>query len=377
MQAVQQLFDSQGLMILYLMTFTAYCIRFLCVFINVFSRPYFQAAQYTGSERVSLLIPLRNEIANVSGLLASLRKQLYPHLEIILLDDSSTDGTYDCLEREINPDEPILLLRGKPLESGWLGKNFACHQLADAAQGDVLLFSDADVRIHPQAIPSMLREMEIKGLDLFSIFPDQVTQSWGEKLIVPLMHYILLSLLPLRLIWLARKLPSLAAANGQFIAFRRAVYDAYPFHSLLRREITEDIASFRLAKSLGYGCETLLGNELVRTRMYGSGREAFQGFSKNIFSMFGYMLPLLLVHIFLSYAIFPLMLLQGHWLLLYPLLVLGLGIRLGTAWLGKEPIWRAALSYPVFWMVFLSLSISSVWKHYTHQNIWKGRRLDA
>jgi len=146
---------------------------------------------------VSVLIPARDEEANIETCLESLRKQDYPNFEIIVLDDSSSDNTANIVEQIAAKDNRIQLIRGDPLPEGWAGKPFACYQLADKSRGSWLLFTDADTT-HP---PHMLRSVLALALkfrpSLLSGFPRQLAVSLSQKVAIPVLYFVILSWLPL------------------------------------------------------------------------------------------------------------------------------------------------------------------------------------
>lgn len=241
----------------------------------------------TAQPVVSVLIPARNEEKNIGALLTDLQQADYPSLEILVYDDLSTDATASIV-RQFAADgpHPVRLLGGLPLPAGWLGKNWACYRLSLAATGEKWLFVDADVRLEKQTIGKSLTYMQHYGLQLLSIFPTQRLPSWGARLSVPLMNWILLSLLPLPLVRLSGQ-PSLSAANGQFLLFEAAEYKRIDPHKLFKANRVEDMAILRKYKEEKQPAATLLGGKDVYCTMYATLSEAIEGFSKNIFQFFG------------------------------------------------------------------------------------------
>ncbi|MFZ4464857.1 MAG: glycosyltransferase [Bacteroidales bacterium] len=235
---------------------------------------------------VSVLIPARNEEANIAQLLTDLGEQNHPNLEIIVFDDESEDQTLTLVYSFVEEDSRFHLIRSEGLPSGWLGKNNACHQLAQKAKGKYLLFLDADVRISRDFVGRFLDFTMRKKLKLASIFPKQIMFSIGEKLSVPLMHFILLSLLPLMLVRKS-KFVSLSAANGQCMLFEAAYYHEILPHQLLKAEKVEDIRIAQLYKSHHQQIACLTGETGIQCRMYQSFDQAVNGFSKNIRAFFG------------------------------------------------------------------------------------------
>lgn len=167
---------------------------------------------------VSVLIPARNEEKNISKLIADLLFQDYTYIEILVFDDQSTDRTPEIVKMQAKNHDNIHLISSQGLPPRWLGKNFACHSLSQQAKGDYLLFLDADVRVKNNVIGQTIYYAEKHKLSLVSVFPKQIMKNNGEYATVPIINYILLTLLPLILV---RKvsLPSLAAANGQYMFF--------------------------------------------------------------------------------------------------------------------------------------------------------------
>jgi chlorobactene glucosyltransferase len=243
--------------------------------------------------RVSVLVPVREEAANVGPCVRSLLAQDYPDLEVLALDDESTDGTAEVLMAMAQSDPRLRVLHGVPLPAGWLGKHWACHQLAQAATGELLLFVDADTRHTPQALAHAVAALQAEQADLVSVFPRQEVGSWAERLVVPIMQWSLSSFLPLglayRLHW-----PRLAAASGQFMLFRRGAYELVGGHAAVRQNAVDDVALTRALGAKGLRWRLLDGNPYVRCRMYRSFRQVYDGFTKNLFALFGYNVPLFL-----------------------------------------------------------------------------------
>ncbi len=264
---------------------------------------------------VSILVPARNEAHIIDTLLSHLCAQTYPHYEIILLDDNSTDRT-----RAIAQTHPVTVIDGQPLPDGWLGKNWACHQLSQAASGDILIFTDADVLWQPDALTAVIAQIDQQAADLLAIFPTQQTETWAERLTVPLIDFVILAYLP---IWGVHHLPFtiMSAANGQCLAFRKSAYDAIGGHTAVRNAIVEDIALGRAIKKSKHRLRIALGNRHIACRMYQSAPEVIAGFSKNIVAGYGSIPALIVATLF-------------HWLVfLVPIIWLGSALFFGLmAW---------------------------------------------
>ena len=235
---------------------------------------------------VSVLLPARNEEKNIGLLLDDLIGSGDSFREIIVFDDESTDATADIVRSFAAADSRIRLLTSAGLPPGWLGKNHGCHQLALEARGEFLLFLDADVRISKGLIDKMVNYVKKKKLDLLSIFPTQEMTGWQEKITVPNMHYILLSLLPLPLVRLA-PFSSLAAANGQCMLFRSETYKELMLHEKFRKSRAEDIEIARYLKTQTCKVSCITGVAEIQCRMYHNLGEAVSGFAKNVTFFFG------------------------------------------------------------------------------------------
>ena len=228
--------------------------------------------------RASILVPARNEAANLPQTLPPLLAQ-GAH-EVIVLDDRSEDGTGE-LARQLGAS----VLDGRELPSGWLGKPWACQQLARAASGDVLIFTDADVTWRPGALAAILAEREERGAEMLSVWPRQEARGLGERLTTPMIDNVLLTLLPAPLVRLAP--PSLSAASGQLIAFHRSPYWRVGGHALVQGEVLEDVRFAWRFKAHGGLLSVALGGDLMQVRMYRSYGEARQGFAKSLRTVHG------------------------------------------------------------------------------------------
>lgn len=231
-----------------------------------------------GRPRTSLLVPARDEGRRLRAVLAGLRAQ--DVTEIIVLDDQSSDDTVAVVRHAAGADSRVRLVRGTPTPAGWTGKNWACHQLAAAARGDVLLFCDADVTLAPGAVDACWAQMRTQRADVFSVFPRQHTATLGERLLVPLVDDVLLAFLPHRLLRLP--VPSAATANGQLLMFRRDAYDLLGGHAAVAGDINEDIALARRARRRALRLGLALGGDLASARMYSGYLDSVRGFGKSL-----------------------------------------------------------------------------------------------
>lgn len=336
---------------------------------------------------VSVLIPARNEADKIGACLSGLANQDYPRYEVLILDDGSNDGT-EAIARQWSLSRPeFQVFTGQPLPSGWVGKAFACHQLASRAQGELLLFVDADTLHHRQSIRSSVAAMEATGAGLLSVIPHQVMSTFWERLILPLLHFNTFCYLPFPLVWGTRN-PKLAMANGQCMLFRRQAYEAVGGHASVRSALVEDVWLARRVKSHGFTLRVMDGAKLVSCRMYSSLREIWDGFSKNLFAGFQYSLPLMvaviLFNMLTSVAPFVELGLQlsGVTLgsrvttlaLIQIAVIVGIRIALALRFQMRLP---HTLLHPLAILVFIGIAVNSCrWVLIGGGSRWKGRRYD-
>ncbi len=267
-----------------ILAFTA--LQLLVALMNLLPGTYLPKSGIKSGELVSVLIPARNEEKNIGNILQDLLIQEYSNIEIIIFDDQSEDKTREIVRGLSTVDNRIRLVCSEGLPDGWLGKNHACHSLSKHAKGDYLMFLDADVRIKNNTIGKAVSFSKKHGLALISIFPKQIIKSNGEKMTVPNMNYILLSLLPLILVRKS-KFTSLSAANGQFMFFRTDVYNRLQPHRLMKDNKVEDISISRYLKENDNKIACLVGDDNINCRMYTGYLDALEGFSKNVIAFFG------------------------------------------------------------------------------------------
>jgi chlorobactene glucosyltransferase len=347
-------------------------VRLAVVLVNIFSRPYLKEGIPERKPGVSVLIPARNEEQNLPELLDGLLKQDYPLLEVLVYNDDSTDATRSVVEKYAEGNPQISLLEGGQLPEGWSGKNHACHQLSLVARGDYFLFLDADVKVRSDLVGKSIRCMLHRDLTLFSMFPKQLMKSFGELLTVPIMNWILLSLLALRLIRLSHY-PSLSAANGQFMLFRAREYRQHRFHELVKEINVEDIHIIRKVKKMGYLAQTLLSRGEVSCRMYGSYKEGIFGFTRSMFAFFGGSgIALFLFTLFSTFGLgFVWLGMSFDWAMIY--LFLSLLTRILILIMSYQPVIISLFLFPLMQVSFVWIVLQAFRMRRRGTNTWKGR----
>ena len=256
---------------------------------------------FTG--RVSLLIPARDEAAGIEACIRSALVGTLKPYEILVYDDRSADGTDRVVERIAASDPRVRLLRGQPLPAGWVGKPHACHHLAAAARGDVLVFLDADARLLPTGLARLASVLADYRAGVVTAGLRQQLGTPGERLVVPLLHLTYLAWLPLPLVWRSRD-PRFLVANGQLVAVDHAAYARIGGWAAVRAEVVDDMAFCRRAKEAGERVVFADGFDMAESRMYHGWRDVWRGFSKNLYEGIGGSLVALLAVTLLYAGIF-------------------------------------------------------------------------
>ncbi len=361
-------------MLIYYVVFFFLILRFAISLFNFISNPKLIAVRRNYTDLVSILVPARDEEDTILNLLESIKKQDYQNFEVIVLDDSSSDATYAQCRKFADADSRFRVVKGGILPEGWLGKNFACHQLAQYAQGKYLMYLDADTSISAGLINSAVHRMKIGRLTLLSLFTNQVMKTPGERLVVPLMHFLLLNLLPLRLVRLSKN-PAFSAASGQFMMFDAPQYHHLLWHAQVKDRVAEDIEIVKLIKAYQYKAESLLANGYVYCRMYRSFGEASAGFSKNLLAGFNNNIAGLICYLLLVIAgpLFIALYLDLQ-LIFFAATLIILGRLMISLLSGQNPFWNIIL-HPLQMLSLLIISVMSVHKYLTKTVTWKGRTL--
>jgi len=230
---------------------------------------------------ISVIIPARNEQRNIKRCVQALFRQTHPKVEVIVVDDRSTDETPIILSQLEKQDTRLRIIHGSELPSGWAGKPHALVQGATAAHGAWLCFMDADTFAEPDLLSSTYRMAVNQGADMFSILTEQELGSFWEKTILPLVFLGLSFGFPAKQVNDPDK-PD-AISNGQFILIKRSVYDQVGGHTAVHDRIDEDKAIATITKREGYRLILADGRKVARTRMYTSLAEMWEGWTKNIF----------------------------------------------------------------------------------------------
>jgi hypothetical protein len=333
---------------------------------------------------ISVLIPARNEEHVIAASLTSLLASRGVEIEIVVLDDASTDRTAEIVRGFAEKDTRVRLRSSPPLPHGWNGKQHACHALAQAARFDILCFLDADVRLAPEALVSMASFLSRSNSDLVSGFPRQETESPLECLLLPLIHFVLLSYLPLAGM---RSLPApgFAVGCGQFLMARRAAYRKTGGHAEIRATMHDGLLLPQLFRRNGLRTDIADLTYLATCRMYHNASEVWRGLAKNAtegmaaparilpftFLLFcGQVLPLLLA---ISVVIWPASYSDGARSLILAALAASYIPRLVSVWKYRQSL-SSALLHPLGVTVLLLLQWYALLGKLAGQRVtWKER----
>ena len=347
--------------------------------------------RFADAPLISVCIPARNEARNIRACVAAVLAQDYPHFEVIVLDDRSTDATPEILADLAAHDSRVHLISGSDLPKGWAGKPHALFQASAAARGEWLCFIDADTFISPNTLTACYVKALATQADMFTIMTFQVLGSFWEKVVMPLiMTALSVGFSPRKVNDPRRKD---AIANGQFILIRRPVYEAIGGHARVKGSIVEDKAISEQVKWSGHRLIVADGMKIVRTRMYTSLPEMWEGWTKNIYLGLRDQPGLVTLGIFgaflagmaaLFLPLWPLLgllwfLNDGGWMalavILEALILWGYMVYERAIIATKMEIspWYA-LSTPLGAGVFSAMMFASAWKVLTRKGVtWKGR----
>jgi len=341
----------------------------------------FPAAGYF--PRVSVLVPARNEEANIKGCIESLLAQNYPDFEVLVLDDNSTDQTRAILEQVSRQPSVLKIHDGEALPPGWLGKHWACHQLSQKAVGELLLFTDADTRHRPNALRDSVSALIAQDADLVTAFPHEEMLTWGEKFTVPILGFSIFCFFP---IFLAEnlRLPVFSVTIGQFMLFRRSAFDAIGGYETIRDHPVDDIKLGHNIITKGFRWRLMDATRHVTCRMYRGFSHAVDGFTKNIFSVFNHHILLYCIGwtwIAVSFLL-PIYVLISHGIpsLAFPASIAATAV--GEAVLMISLAYRRfripavlALLYPVSLSIFTWIAFRSLFYSLIGYGSWKGREI--
>ncbi|HEV7990912.1 MAG TPA: glycosyltransferase [Gemmatimonadaceae bacterium] len=341
---------------------------------------------------VSLIIPARDEAHNIRRCVESALASDYPRLEVIVVDDHSTDGTGDIVRELAERDARLRVIVPPPLPAGWFGKQWACASGKEASAGALLGFMDADTVQSRDLITRVVNAMDSRGADVLSVAGTQEMGTFWEKLVQPQIFAILLQRYGGTESVNRSRFASQKIANGQCLWLRRAAYDALGGHAAVRDKVAEDLSLAQMYFRAGRTVSLVLGLQQLSTRMYTSLRELVEGWGKNVYAggvdampagalgravfpaalmlpaLFGLVPPLVLVLGMLG--------VMGHDALLWASIATGANLvwwALVYLWLRASPLY--ALLHPLGAAVVLYIAVGAIARG--RRVRWKGREYQS
>ena len=341
--------------------------------LTIYRRPEVAA----GCPSVSVLIPARNEERNIAAAVEAVLASEGVALELVVLDDGSTDRTPEILAAI--GDRRLRVALAPPLPPGWSGKQHACAALGAAARHDLMVFVDADVRLAPDALARMAGAMQRRPeLGLASGFPRQIVETWSEQLLLPLIHFLLLGYLPMAQMNRSAA-PSLGAGCGQLLIVRRAAYERAGGHAAIRASLHDGIMLPRAFRAAGLMTGLFDATAFATCRMYRNSAEVWEGLTKNATEGMAKPVALPIWTVILGGGqIVPAMLMAvSPSLISAAALACGIGLRLVLAWRFRQPVLSAIL-HPLGVAALLVVQWASLLRAARGRpSTWRGRAYPA
>jgi len=345
---------------------------------------------------ISVCVPARNEATNIEACVRSILANDWPNIEVLVYDDQSTDATPQILARLIESDARVRTVESRPLPEGWNGKQHACWRMAQAAAGEWMTFTDADVRFAPDCLRRALGSATVLNAGLVSAFPRQIMGTVGEALAIPMIFFILLSYLPFAKMRGTTDV-SASAGCGQFLCIRRDAYAASGGHDGFKDSMHDGIKLPRAVRRAGFTTDVFDGTDVLSCRMYTGLGQTWRGFAKNAYEglgSLGLLIFITVVHLLAHVTPWVLLALAAAAratdfvplarldVLASPLamalalacVVLQIFHRIVLARRHAQPLW-IALVHPVGIVMMTLIQWHSLYLHLTGKRAWRGRTL--
>jgi len=343
-------------------------------------------AASTRGVRVAVCVPARNEEANIEACVRSILAQREVDVRAYVYDDESSDGTGAIVSRLAAEDPRVVVVPRRPLPAGWNGKQHACFRMAEHGLGydpalEWFLFTDADVRLAPDAVARALGFAQSRDAALVSTVPHEETGSIGEMLLVPLIHFVLMGYLPIGRMRSTLD-PAASASCGQFILVSRGAYRASGGHEGFRDSMHDGVKFPRAVRRAGLRTDLYDGTESVSCRMYRGFGQTWRGFAKNAFEGLGSVGLLVFITVWhalghvVPWVVLALAAARGRWdgaaWLAVAALLAGFATRALLAARFRQS-WLNVPLHPVSIVVLAAVQWRSLWLHRTGRRGWKGR----
>jgi chlorobactene glucosyltransferase len=308
-----------------------------------------------GAPTVSVIIPARNEARNIERCVRTVLASRYPALEVLVVDDHSTDGTAAIARGAAAADARLRVITNGELPNGWFGKQWACATGAREAAGELLLFTDADTEHSPDLLPRAVDALSRERADLLSVAGRQEMRSFWERLLQPQVFWMLVMRYGgTESVNHARRAEDVIA-NGQFLLMRRSSYESVGGHEAVRDKVAEDLSLAQLLFRRGFRVRLFRANDQLSTHMYASLSELIAGWGKNVFAGGIHAMPGGAA----GRAFFPFVLPLAPLMTLAPFLVLALWNMLGGCWLPWSAV--CAGTTVVWWMLIYRAFQQPLW----------------
>ena len=360
-----------------------------------------EVAARTRGVRVAVCVPARNERENIEACVRSILASREVDVRAYVYDDESTDGTGEIVARLAAEDPRVVVVPRRALPAGWNGKQHACFRMAEHGLGHDpelgwFLFTDADVRLEPDAVARALgvalgvERGTSAGCDLVSTVPREITGTIGEMTLVPLIHFVLMSYLPIGRMRSTLD-PAASAACGQFILVSRRAYqsavgsDAGPDnygHGAFKASMHDGVKFPRAVRRAGLRTDLYDGTESVSCRMYRGFGQTWRGFAKNAYEGLGSMGLLIFITVYhalgqvLPWVVLALALATGVWTGGAWMAAGAVAASLSLRWLLARRFRQSPLNVPLHPLSMVMLSAvqwRSLWLDRTGRRGWKGR----
>ena len=340
-------------------------------FYNFLTAPQLRKEKPKETPLVSIMIPARDEEANIKNCLQAVLKQKYPRYEVLVIDDNSEDNTANIVKKF----SKVRFFQGKPLPADWTGKNWALAQLVKKAKGDLYLFIDADVHLEPDALSSAVAMFQKKKVKMLSCFPKQKMQGLGEWLTIPIINWLMMSFVPLD--WVYRtEGDTVALAIGQFMLFDSRIYNDVGGHAGVKNINLDDVELARRVKRRGEKIIAVLSTGTVTCRMYDNFFASIDGISRSFYRgahlpPFTYVVGLLGIFFALVLPFIMVWFDTQYVYLLIPLII----ARGLLSILSRQNVLLNILLLPLHGLVAFLIGLNSIYISLTNKIVWKGRVL--
>ena len=335
------------------------------------------------SKLVSILIPARNEADVIESTIKSIINQSYQNYELIILDDNSSDTTESIIQKHAKSNPKIELINGLSLPEGWLGKNWACHQLSEKAEGEYILFIDADTNLDKFILEDSVIALQKEKIDLLSLVPGRDTKLIADHAMKKIISWFIVCWLPMKL---AIKLnaPFLSATFGQFMLFKKSSFNDIGGFEAIKDNPVDDFQLGRNIKKNLFKWMLYDAAFRITTRTYNTNKDLISGYSKNIFPAVGYSISIFVVIflILISFVLgstipiilFALGILQNQQLILLCIsLLILLFISWGIVTIRFKYSIFTPFSFPLLISLILLLALRSFIDNVFYSSTWKGR----